>query len=124
MSNNPVFHPSPDPIPANQPLPHRKVIRSWLLPLAERTTVRALVLLAFDYVLLSALAAGAVLLESTWLKLACGIGMGFVTGRLFILGHDACHQSLTPHRRLKAENGRSKGSRCCIAPYRIHRRWP
>ena len=94
------------PLSPDVPLPHRKVIRSWLLPLAERTTVRALVLLAFDYVLLSALAAGAVLLESTWLKLACGIGMGFVTGRLFIIGHDACHQSLTPHRRLNKWLGR------------------
>ncbi len=94
------------PLPPDVPLPHRKVIRSWLLPLAQRTTVRALVMLAFDYVLLSALAAGTVLLESAWLKLACGIGMGFVTGRLFILGHDACHQSLTPHRRLNKWLGR------------------
>lgn len=94
------------PLPPDVPLPHRKVIRSWLLPLAQRTTVRALVMLAFDYVLLSALAAGTVLFESAWLKLACGIGMGFVTGRLFILGHDACHQSLTPHRRLNKWLGR------------------
>ena len=28
-----------------------------------------------------------------------GLLPGFVIGRLFIIGHDGCHQSLTPHRR-------------------------
>lgn len=96
----------PAPLPPEAPLPHRKVIRSWLLPLAERTTVRALALLAFDYLLLGTLLAGAVLFASFWLKLACGLAMGFVIGRLFIIGHDACHQSLTPHRRLNKWLGR------------------
>ena len=34
------------PIPLDQPLPHRKTLREWLVPLSERSTVRALVLLA------------------------------------------------------------------------------
>lgn len=96
----------PAPLHPDEPLPHRKVIRSWLLPLAERTTVLALGLLTLDYLLFGALLTGAVMLKSLWLKALCGLATGFVIGRLFIIGHDACHQSLTPHRRLNKWLGR------------------
>ena len=33
------------PIPLNEPMPHRKVIREWLIPLSNRVTARALLLL-------------------------------------------------------------------------------
>jgi hypothetical protein len=36
------------PLPEDQPLPHRRIIRSWLEPLAERTTAYALMLLVLD----------------------------------------------------------------------------
>ena len=96
----------PDPLPAGAALPHRKVIRSWLLPLADRSTWRALVLLAVDYLLLAALLAGVVIFDSVWAMLACGLAAGFVIGRLFVVGHDGCHQSLTPHRKLNKWLGR------------------
>jgi omega-6 fatty acid desaturase (delta-12 desaturase) len=35
-----------------------------------------------------------------------GVATGLVIGRLFILGHDACHQSLTTHRTLNRWIGR------------------
>jgi len=38
--------------------------------------------------------------------LVCGLLAGIVIGRLFIIGHDACHQSYTPHRRLNKLLGR------------------
>ena len=106
-----LFMPNPTepalvPLHPDEPLPHRKVIRSWLLPLAERTTVRALVLLALDYLLFGALLTGTVLLKPIWLKLLAALLAGFVIGRLFIIGHDGCHQSLTPHRRLNKWMGR------------------
>ena len=94
------------PVPRAAALPHRKEIRQWLLPLSARTTLRPILLLAFDYALLLAAFAGAVLLDALWARLACGLAAGFVTGRLFIIGHDACHQSLTPHRRLNHWLGR------------------
>ena len=90
----------PQPLQASAPLPHRKVIRSWLLPLAGRSSWRALALLAFDGLLLAGLMSGVLLFEPLWLKVLCGLGAGFVTGRLFVIGHDGCHQSLTPHRGL------------------------
>ena len=97
---------APLPLVPGAPLPHRKVIRSWLIPLSQRTTVRALLLLAFDYILLGAALSGTVLLTSAWFKVLCGLAAGFVIGRLFIIGHDGCHQSLTPHRRLNKWLGR------------------
>ena len=60
-------------------MPHRKVMREWLIPLSERTTLRAIVLLVVDYVLWAALMAGTVLFESWWAKLLSGLAAGFVT---------------------------------------------
>ena len=94
------------PIPAHAPLPHRKTLRQWLIPLSERTTARAIFLLALDYALLAGALAGTVLAAAWWTKLLCGLAGGFVIGRLFIIGHDACHQSLTPHRTLNKWLGR------------------
>lgn len=94
------------PIAPLAPLPHRKLIRQWLLPLSRRTTLYAIALLAFDYALLLLALGGAVGLRSVLAKIACGVAAGFMTGRLFIIGHDACHQSLTPHRSLNKWLGR------------------
>ena len=80
----------------DEPLPHRKVLRSWLLPMAQRSTWRALGLLAFDYVLWLALLAGVALAGAVWLKLVCGLSAGIVIGRLFIVGHDGCHNTQQP----------------------------
>ncbi|KAF1048234.1 fatty acid desaturase [Xylophilus sp.] len=97
---------APLPLAAGRPLPHRKTLRAWMAPLSERTTATALVLLSIDYGLFLALTAGTVLLGPVWLKLLCGLAAGFVIGRLFVIGHDGCHQSLTPHRRLNRVLGR------------------
>lgn len=88
------------PIAPDAELPHRKIIRSWLIPISQQNTFRAFLLLFVDYTLLLALLAGTIFLSAWWLKLICALVAGFVIGRLFIIGHDACHQSLTPHRKL------------------------
>ena len=54
-------------------MPHRKVIRQWLLPLSDRSTLRAFVLLILDYALFFALIAGTIALESVWLKVLCAL---------------------------------------------------
>jgi omega-6 fatty acid desaturase (delta-12 desaturase) len=94
------------PIALDQPLPHRKTLREWLIPLSGRSTVRAFVLLVLDYALFFALITGTIALDSVWLKVLCALAAGFVIGRLFIIGHDACHQSLTPRRELNKVLGR------------------
>ncbi len=98
--------PSDRPIPINQPLPNRKTLREWLLPFSQRDTVRAIGLLLLDYSALLILLTGVITLEPWWVKLLASLGAGFVIGRLFIIGHDACHQSLTPHRKLNHWLGR------------------
>ncbi|MGA0572157.1 fatty acid desaturase [Variovorax sp. VNK109] len=94
------------PLSPAEPLPHRKILREWLMPLSERNTLRAFLLLAFDYALLLGLYTAAVLFDPWWAKTLCGLAAGFVIGRLFIIGHDACHQSLTEHRKLNKWLGR------------------
>jgi omega-6 fatty acid desaturase (delta-12 desaturase) len=86
------------PIPAGEPIPHRKVIRSWLTPLTERVVLKAIVLQILDTVILTAGIIGTVYFDSVLVKLLLAIFSGFMIGRIFILGHDACHQSFTPHR--------------------------
>ncbi len=87
-------------------IPHRKVIRSWLAPLAARSTALALALVVADVLLFAACLASAVLARSVPLQAIAGVAAGLVISRLFILGHDACHQSFTPHRGLNRWLGR------------------
>jgi omega-6 fatty acid desaturase (delta-12 desaturase) len=94
------------PVAPGAPLPHRKLLREELAPLVQRSTPIALALLALDLLLWFAALAGTVYFAAWWAKLACGVAAGFMIGRLFIIGHDACHQSLTVHRTLNKVLGR------------------
>ncbi len=87
-------------------IPHRRIIRTWLAPIASRSTWRGLALVALDLVLFAGCMAATVLLRHPALQLLAGVATGLLISRLFILGHDACHQSLTPHRRLNRWVGR------------------
>ena len=89
-----------------QPIPHRKIIRSWLVPVSGKNTAWALGLVATDLFFFSLMLAAAVRLPQPALQLLAGALAGLMIGRLFILGHDACHQSLTSHRRLNRWLGR------------------
>jgi omega-6 fatty acid desaturase (delta-12 desaturase) len=94
------------PIAPDAPMPHRKVIRSWMLPITDRNTTLALVLVLTDLILYALAMSATVWLSHPIAKIIAGCITGFIIGRLFILGHDACHQSLTPHRRLNTFIGR------------------
>ncbi len=87
-------------------IPHRKQIRGWLIPYSARSTPRAFWLSTFDLLLFSLLLWATIVAQPAWLKLVLGAVNGFVIGRLFVLGHDACHQSFTVHRRLNRWLGR------------------
>ncbi len=97
---------TPQSIAPHEPLPHRKVIREWLIPLSKRITAYPIALLVLDYSLLLAALAGVVLFAPVWAKLLSGLAAGVAISRLFIIGHDACHHSLTPHRTLNKWLGR------------------
>ena len=106
MSANTVETTIEHPIPVGQPIPHRKVIRSWLTPLTERAVMRAIFLQIVDTLILTAGIVGTVYFESILVKILLAVFSGFMIGRIFILGHDACHQSFTPHRGLNKVLGR------------------
>ncbi len=93
-------------IPPEAPFPGRKTVRSWLMPLCSKKTWLPLLLLVFDFALFFAAVAGTVLIHPVWAKIGVGMVAGFIIGRLFILGHDACHQSFTPYRGLNRVLGR------------------
>lgn len=88
------------PIDPHAPMPHRKVIRSWLEPIVARNTWLAIALVILDLGLFAASLMATVLVSNWIAKILFGMLTGFIIGRLFILGHDACHQSFTVHRRL------------------------
>jgi acyl-lipid omega-6 desaturase (Delta-12 desaturase) len=97
---------APHPVDAPRQWPSRKDLREILIPLSRKSTLPALGLLALDWLVWLALCLGTVWFDAWWAKLLCGLALGFQTGRLFIIGHDACHQSLTPHRGLNKWLGR------------------
>lgn len=101
MPNSQAIQASPDTA-----LPHRKVLRSWLLPISAKNTGIALALALMDFILFAACMAGAVLARHPAVQILMSLLAGFMIARLFILGHDACHQSFTPHRRLNRWLGR------------------
>ncbi len=97
---------SPPVIDPTQPLPPRKTLRAWLAPVVQRNTALALSLLVLDLALFLGLLVTVVVADATLVKALAGLVAGFMIGRLFIIGHDACHQSFTPHRRLNRWIGR------------------
>ncbi|MEQ4618009.1 MAG: fatty acid desaturase [Corticimicrobacter sp.] len=100
------MNPLDTPIAPGEPLPHRKVIRNWIAPLADRSTLFALSLVVLDFTLYGLALAGIILFDNLAVKILLGMVMGFIIGRLFILGHDACHQAFTDNRRLNRWVGR------------------
>lgn len=88
------------------PMPHRRVIRTWTSPLGRPNSWYALFLTVSDIALFAMSLCAAALLSNLILKLLLGGVTGFFIGRLFILGHDACHQSFTRHRRVNTWLGR------------------
>jgi omega-6 fatty acid desaturase (delta-12 desaturase) len=87
-------------------MPHRRLLRAWLVPISTSSTARALCLVLVDVALFVVCLAITIRARQPVVQLAAGLATGFVIGRLFVLGHDACHQSLTRHRRLNRWLGR------------------
>ena len=87
-------------------LPSRKELRAALLLFSEKNTLVALRLIAVDYALFFA-GLALVIAPAHWLlTLVASLLMWIQIARLFIIGHDACHQSLTANRMLNKWLGR------------------
>lgn len=94
-------------MPSAAALPSRKALRAALLPFTAKSTAKALRLIALDYALFIA-GLALVVAPTHWaLKLAAALLLWVQMARLFIIGHDACHQSLTANRSLNKWLGRA-----------------
>jgi len=77
-------------------------LRQALRGFQRRNSGLALLLIGIDFVAACALAAMAVAVEAIWLKALFVVASGMVISTLFVLGHDAAHNSLSSSRALNA----------------------
>lgn len=84
----------------------RSEVRDLLLPFARPSYARGLPLVALDVLLYVVLSAAVVLATGLGWKVVASVALGVTISRMFVLGHDACHNSLTPSRRLNTWLGR------------------
>ena len=94
------------PIADGQAIPTRKVLRSWLVDLSTKGYVYPIALLIIDLIIYGFLLYFAITASHWALRLLSGLVMGFWIGRIFIIGHDACHQAYTPNKTLNKVLGR------------------
>lgn len=74
--------------------------RVILAPFHNRPLLRSMAILALDYSVLAGLSFLIIWSHVLWIKIIAGILAGVVMGRLFVVGHDACHGSFSRNRRL------------------------
>lgn len=97
---------------------------------SHRNTVKGVVNFTVDMVIFAGFAAGAVWSNLWYVQLACSVLMATMIAALFVVGHDAAHDSLTPHKWLN----RLIGTLCFLPsmhPYSLwvelhnyrHHRW-
>jgi len=72
----------------------------------ERSTLTGVILFAVATITWVLWMAGATLPQPLWIRFACSIGVGVWIAVLFVVGHDACHGSLTPRSWLNKLIGR------------------
>lgn len=79
-------------------LPSRKAIRSWMIDSPRVGMPSVLRRIVVDWMLFITAISGTVLVRPVSVKGLLGLLAGFAISRLFILGHDACHHTLTHNR--------------------------
>lgn len=73
---------------------------------SRRSVWKGVAIFAVDTSILIACAWLAIFSDFLWLRLFASVGTGLMIALLFVVGHDAAHQSLTPHRWLNGMLGR------------------
>ena len=89
------------PIP-NQRVMLKKAVRS----LREASGIRATLLCVLDLFLFCAGLVAVVVVDGAWAKLFFSVLLALSIARLFVIGHDACHQAFFPSRRANRWIGR------------------
>jgi omega-6 fatty acid desaturase (delta-12 desaturase) len=66
-----------------------------LTPFARRNGAFAIAILAVDIVAYAAVVYAVIVVDNVWLKLLASLGAGVMIALMFIVGHDAAHQSFS-----------------------------
>ena len=90
----------------DSPISDRSSIRSLLEEFRERSDLRARRLFAVDFMAYHLILGMIVLAPNGWLKAILSLLAGVAIGRLFTLGHDACHGSFVRRRKENLVIGR------------------
>jgi acyl-lipid omega-6 desaturase (Delta-12 desaturase) len=81
--------------------------RTLLQPFAAaKATAAPIIWFVLDWLVLGAAIASLLVVESIWVKIFASLVAALWIARLFVIGHDACHGSYTPSKRLNAWIGR------------------
>ena len=94
-------------VPVERRLPGVKEVReNFHVSRRSRSTFMGVVIFAIPTLLYLASFLGMIFFTPWWAKIACAAGVTFFIPVLFIIGHDACHGSLTPRAWLNRLIGR------------------
>ena len=85
---------------------YERSLRASLRERRRKSTALALAIVAADILLYAVCVYGALQTAGDWRGWCFGLAEGVAIAMLFIVGHDACHGSFTPGRRLNGILGR------------------
>jgi omega-6 fatty acid desaturase (delta-12 desaturase) len=99
--------PAADSTPAAPESTSRRRFRTLLQPFAASRRIAAPIIWFFlDWFVLVAAIATMLVVDSIWVRIFASLVAALWIARLFVIGHDACHGSYTPRKRLNAWIGR------------------
>lgn len=84
----------------------RAMLRKSVRPLRKASNLRASLLCLLDLLVFATLLVGVVAAGSPWMKLLCSALLALSISRLFVIGHDACHQAFFGNRNANRWIGR------------------
>ena len=87
--------------------PARRMFTKLLQPFAaDRAVIAPVVWFVLDWMVLGITIASLLIVESMWIKVFISMVAALWIARLFVIGHDACHGSYTPNKKLNKWIGR------------------
>jgi acyl-lipid omega-6 desaturase (Delta-12 desaturase) len=96
-----------DGAPAAPESTSRRRFRTLLQPFATTRSIATPIIWFFlDWFVLIAAIATMLVVDSIWVRIFASLVAALWIARLFVIGHDACHGSYTPRKRLNAWIGR------------------
>jgi omega-6 fatty acid desaturase (delta-12 desaturase) len=85
----------------------RRKWRALLQPFAARRSITTpIIWFVLDWLVLAAAIGSLLVVDSWWVKIFASLVAALWIARLFVIGHDACHGSYTPAKRLNQWIGR------------------